>query len=86
MEMMPIGGFGKMYVKYFVGQSDNQVRVEFIPQVTMIMPNGKHFLEGNVYSMWVCEEELPPTSDREAWESLLGISLMEFPKGEKEVI
>jgi len=65
-----------MYVKlYFVGQSDNQVRVEFIPQVTMIMPNGKHFLEGNVYSMWVCEEELPPTSNREAWESLLGISL-----------
>ena len=72
-----------MYVKlYFVGQSDNQVRVEFIPQVTMIMPNGKHFLEGNVYSMWVCEEELPPTSDpdREAWESL-----MEFSKGEKDV-
>jgi len=64
MEMMPIGGPIKMYVKlYFVGQSDNQVRVEFIPQVTMIMPNGKHFLEGNVYSMWVCEEELPPTSD-----------------------
>jgi hypothetical protein len=34
------------------------------------------------YTVWVCEEELPPTSDpdREAWESL-----MEFPKGEKDV-
>jgi len=82
--MMPIGGHTKMetFVRLYP-DSDNMMRVEFIPRVTMIVASGKHFQQGILSSMWIYDDgDLPPTFDDIAWEYCLGIPLKEFSEGE----